>query len=252
MKTTAATVVSGATLIFLACGASFAAESSNDPTRITNMQTAKELNRDYKVRLKYLLYLPKDYESKKAWPLVLFLHGAGERGDNLDLVKKHGPPKLVAEGKEFPFVLVSPQCLAGRWWEPVELSALLDEVEEKHKIDKDRVYVTGLSMGGFGTWTLEAYAPKRFAAIVPICGGGEPIIVKLVPQVPTWVFHGAKDPAVPVARSEDMVKALKAAGATVKFTVYPDAFHDSWTQAYNDPKLYEWLLAQKRLPDKKP
>jgi predicted peptidase len=241
-----------AMVIFLACGAGFAADSSKDPSPVVDMQIAKELNRDYKVRLKYLLYLPKDYDSKKAWPLVLFLHGAGERGNNLNMVKKHGPPKLVAQGKEFPFILVSPQCPAGHWWEPVELSALLDEIVEKQKVDKDRVYVTGLSMGGFGTWSLAAHSPKRFAAIVPICGGGEPIMAMLLPHVPAWVFHGAKDPVVPVARGEAMVNALKAAGGTVKFTVYPDALHDSWSETYNNPKLYEWLLEQKRTSDKTP
>jgi predicted peptidase len=252
MKTTLASITFALSLIFLTCGTCLAVDSSPSSGHAA-MQTAQELNRDYKVRLKYLLYLPKDYDSKKSWPLVLFLHGAGERGDKLEVVKTHGPPKLVAQGKEFPFVLVSPQCPAGRWWEPVELSALLDEIEEKQKIDKDRVYVTGLSMGGFGTWSLAAYSPKRFAAIVPICGGGEPIMVKLVPRLPAaWVFHGAKDPTVPIARSESMVNAMKAANETVKFTVYPDAYHDSWTQAYNDPKLFEWLLEQKRSSDKKP
>jgi predicted peptidase len=209
-------------------------------------QTAQSLDRDLKVHLHYLLYLPKDYDAKEAWPLVLFLHGAGERGDDLNIVKKHGPPKLVNEGKEFPFVLVSPQCPSNRWWEPVELSALLDEIVEKQKIDKNRIYLTGLSMGGFGTWALAAYSPKRFAALVPICGGGEPIKTKLLPHVPTWVFHGAKDPVVPLARSEAMVDALKQAGGNVQFTVYPDAAHDCWTETYNNPKLYEWLLQQKR------
>ncbi len=246
MKTTRTTIGLAATLIFLTCRASLAADSPQNSVSTVGTQTAQELNRDLKVRLHYLLYLPKDYASKKVWPLVLFLHGAGERGDNLDMVKKHGPPKLVAQGKEFPFVLVSPQCPAGRWWEPTELSALLDEIVEKQKIDKDRVYVTGLSMGGFGTWSLAAHSPKRFAAIVPICGGGEPITTMLLPKVPAWVFHGGKDPVVPVARGEAMVNALKAAGGTVKFTVYPNAGHDSWTEAYNDPKLYEWLLEQKR------
>ena len=241
----------GTSLIFLTCRASLAEDSPQNPAPAAGAQTAQELNRELKVRLNYLLYLPKEYESKKAWPLVLFLHGAGERGDNLDMVKKHGPPKLVAQGKEFPFVLISPQCPAGRWWEPFELSALLDEIVEKQKIDKDRVCVTGLSMGGFGAWSLAAHSPKRFAAIVPICGGGEPITAMLLPHVPAWVFHGGKDPVVPVARSEAMVNALKAAGGTVKFTVYPNAFHDSWTEAYNDPKLYEWLLEQKRSSDKR-
>ncbi len=205
-------------------------------------QTTHTLERAVKVRLEYLLYLPKEYDKKAAWPLMLFLHGAGERGDNLDLVKKHGPPKLVEEGKSFPFVLISPQCPADRWWNPVALTALLDEIVEKYKIDKSRIYVTGLSMGGFGTWSLQAHTPKRFAAIVPICGGGEAIAARHLPHVPTWVFHGAKDPVVPLARSEAMVDALKQAGGNVKFTVYPNAGHDAWTETYANPKLYDWLL----------
>ena len=126
------------------------------------------------------------------------------------------------------------------------MSALLDEIVEKYKIDKDRIYVTGLSMGGFGTWSLAAYSPKRFAAIVPVCGGGEPIMARILPHVPAWVFHGAKDPVVPIARSEAMVDALRQAGGNVKFTVYPNAGHDAWTETYADPKLYDWLLEQKR------
>src|SRR6185312_8308672 len=123
--------------------------------------------------LKYLIYQPADYDKQDKWPLLLFLHGAGERGDDLELVKKHGPPKLAAEGKDFPFIVVSPQCPKDRWWEPIELVALLDDIGSKYKVDADRIYVTGLSMGGFGTWRLAFYAPDRFAAIAPICGGGE-------------------------------------------------------------------------------
>ena len=118
-----------------------------------------ELNRTVKVTMKYLLYLPKGYEQKPSWPLVLFLHGAGERGDNLDLVKKNGLPQLIAAGKEFPFIVVSPQCPTDQSWEPFELTALLDDIVEKYKVDQDRVYVTGLSMGGFGTWALAARTP---------------------------------------------------------------------------------------------
>ena len=121
---------------------------------------------------------------KDSWPLMLFLHGAGERGDDLELVKKHGPPKLIEAGKDFPFIVVSPQCPQGRWWEPVELATLLDEIVEKQKVDKDRIYVTGLSMGGFGTWSLAAFQPGRFAAIVPICGGGEPLVSCCCPAFP--------------------------------------------------------------------
>jgi predicted peptidase len=209
------------------------------------------MEREIKVRLKYLLYLPKDYDQKESWPLVLFLHGIGERGDNLDLVKKNGLPKLIAAGKEFPFIAISPQCPLDQWWEPIELKALLDDVVGRYKVDQERVYVTGLSMGGFGTWSLAAYQPHRFAAIVPICGGGEPFWTMFYADTPTWAFHGAKDPVVPLERSQQMVDGLKKNHGNVKFTIYPEAGHDCWTEAYNDPKLYEWLLEQKR-PKTKP
>jgi len=209
-------------------------------------QQSQRMERTVKITLDYLLYLPDDYNEKPSWPLLLFLHGAGERGSNLDLVKIHGPPKLVAAGQKLPMVVVSPQCPSNRWWEPQQLTALVDEIVEKHKIDRDRIYVTGLSMGGFGTWALAATTPERFAAIVPICGGGEPFRVRRHAHVPAWVFHGAKDPVVPLDQSQRMVDALKRAGGNVRFTIYPEAGHDSWTEAYNDPKLCEWLLAQKR------
>ncbi len=186
------------------------------------------------------------HEYQDSWPLLLFLHGAGERGDDLDLVKKHGPPMLIEQGQEFPFIVVSPQCPTNRRWEPFELATLLDEIVEKYQVDEDRIYVTGLSMGGFGTWSLAAYQPDRFAALAPICGGGEPIMARLLRPIPTWVFHGAKDPIVPLERSTAMVEAIKAAGGDVKFTIYPDAGHDSWTESYANPELYEWLLQQKR------
>lgn len=214
-------------------------------------QQPEKLERTIKVTFDYLLYLPKDYDQKESWPLLLFLHGSGERGENLDRVKVHGPPKLVAAGKELPFIVVSPQCPSrGRGWQPHELSALLDEIIEKYKVDQDRIYVTGLSMGGFGTWSLAAFSPDRFAALVPICGGGDPNTARRFSHVATWVFHGAKDPAVPLAASEKMVEALKKAGGNVKFTIYPEAGHDSWTEAYNTPELYKWLLEQKRTPRK--
>ena len=202
------------------------------------------------IEINYLLYLPKDYANQESWPLLVFLHGSGERGDNLDLVKKHGPPKLIAEGKDFPFIVASPQCPKGKSWEPVELIALLDELGSKYKVDADRVYITGLSMGGFGTWRLAAVAPERLAAIVPICGGGESFTTRSFASLPVWAFHGAKDGAVPLERSQVMIDALKKNGGNPKFTIYPDAEHDSWTETYANPELYEWLLAQKRSPKK--
>lgn len=194
----------------------------------------------------YLLYIPDEVPESGAYPLLLFLHGAGERGDDLEMVKKHGPPSLVDAQKDFPFVLVSPQCPRNSWWDSRELLRLLDQVESKVPIDPDRVYVTGLSMGGFGTWALAMEAPRRFAAIMPICGGGDLERVERIKHIPVWVFHGAKDPVVPVQRSDDMVNALKELGADVKYTRYPEANHDSWTETYANPEVYEWILSHKR------
>ncbi len=197
-------------------------------------------------KLDYLLFLPEGYEnSSKEWPLMLFLHGAGESGSDLSKVKTHGPPKIVENKRDFPFILVSPQC-PSRGWNADTLNALLDDVMRKYRVDKDRVYLTGLSMGGYGTWTLAAAHPERFAAIAPICGGGNPADAPKLAKLPIWVFHGAKDPTVPLQRSKEMVEAIEAAGGKVKFTVYPEAGHDSWTQTYDNPDFYKWLLEQKR------
>lgn len=210
------------------------------------VQRAAKLDTQTRVQMDYLLYLPKEYDSKESWPLLLFLHGSGERGEDLERVKKHGPPKLVAEGKDFPFIVVSPQCPNDRWWEPTELVVLLNEISRQYKVDEDRISVTGLSMGGFGTWRLAFYAPHKFAAIAPICGGGETYWAKQIAHLPVWAFHGAKDKGVPPERSQMMIDAIKKQGGKPKLTIYPDAEHDSWTETYNNPQFYEWLLEQKR------
>jgi predicted peptidase len=213
-------------------------------------QQAEKLKKQVvrEVNLDYLLFLPQDYgkDPGKKWPLMIFLHGAGERGEDVNKVKFHGPPKVVEQKKDFPFVLVSPQCPEGKWWEPEEVLALLEEVQSKYKTDPDRVYLTGLSMGGFGTWETATQYPERFAAIAPICGGGRPFMARRLKNIPAWVFHGEKDNVVPIKRSEEMVDALKAAGGDVKFTRYPEAGHDSWTESYNNPALFEWFLQHKR------
>jgi len=204
------------------------------------------------VKLPYLLYLPEDYAGGgEDWPLILFLHGAGERGDDLEKDKKHGPPKLIAKaGRRFPFVIASPQCPQAGWWssdvQVAALDALLSDLVSRYRIDEKRVYLTGLSMGGFGTWRLASLYPERFAAIAPICGGGEPEMAERIGKLPTWVFHGAKDGTVPVGKSEVMVEALRKAGNEVRFTVYPEAGHDSWTETYDNPDLYDWFLQHRR------
>ena len=195
----------------------------------------------------YLLYLPKDYkEENQKFPLLLFLHGAGERGDDLQKVAIHGPAKLIKQGKEFPFIIVSPQCPENQWWDIDALNVLLNDIVKKFKVDEDRIYVTGLSMGGYGTWALALKYPHCFAAIAPICGAGNPVLARTIKHLPTWVFHGAKDQVVPIKHAQDMVDALKKVGGNVKFTIYPEAGHDSWTETYNNPELYKWFLKQNR------
>jgi predicted peptidase len=196
------------------------------------------------VSASYLVSLPEGYGTvDQKWPLVLFLHGAGERGSDLELVKKHGPPKLIAAGTSFPFIMVAPQCPENQWWSEDVLAALLDRIEETYSVDKFRVYVTGLSMGGYGTWRLATLNPDRFAAIAPVCGGGDVSTVCSIKNTPVWAFHGAKDPVVPLQESQQMVDKLKSCGGDVKLTVYPEAGHDSWTETYDNPELYTWMLS---------
>ena len=203
-------------------------------------------------KLGYLLYVPAGYKNDgdKKWPVILFLHGSGERGNgttDLEKNKKHGPPKLI-ENQTKDFIVISPQCPKEDRWESKSLKGLLDEVTGKLKnADVNRVYLTGLSMGGFGSWMLAAEYPDVFAAVVPICGGGNPANAAKLKNLPIWVFHGDKDPAVKIEMSQAMIDALKAAGAKdVEFTIYPGVGHDSWTQSYANPKLYEWMLKHTR------
>ena len=209
------------------------------------------------LRLSYLKYLPKGYDAdtSKSWPLVVFLHGAGERGTNLAAVAVHGPPRLVREGHDFPFILISPQCPNDQIWDDDAVMGMIDEVIAHHRVDAKRVYLTGLSMGGFGTWSLAAKHPERFAAVAPICGGGERLRTLLLSDsqkaafktLGVWAFHGGKDPVVKLEESERMVAAFKAAGnQDIQLTIYPNAGHDSWTQAYNEPTFFEWLLKHNR------
>ena len=197
--------------------------------------------------LHYLLFLPSTYAvHPQRWPLMLFLHGAGERGDDLQLVKRHGVAKIVEEQPAFPLLVVSPQCPPTEAWAPEPLLALLDDIEQHYDVDPERLYVTGLSMGGFGTWAVAIAAPARFAAIAPICGGGDPSRVGVLRHLPVWAFHGARDPIVPLQRTVEMVEALRQCGGNVRFTVYPEAGHDAWTATYANPELYAWFLAHTR------
>jgi len=211
----------------------------------------EHLNED-EIDLKYLFYLPKDYYNAKkiAWPLILFLHGMGERGNDLELVKIHGIPKIVKTQKDFPFIAVSPQCPTEYVWRDKKMlqavESLILKIIKNYRIDKTRVYVTGLSMGGYGTWALAARRPELFAAAVPICGGGDPATVNVLKNLPIWVFHGGLDKVVLPEESEKMVRALEKDGGKVRYTLYPEAYHDSWTETYDNPALYDWMLSKRK------
>ena len=211
-------------------------------------QTAETFEKEVTktIALDYLLSLPESYDadSAKNWPLVVFLHGAGERGDDLEKVSIHGPPKRVREGAEFPFILASPQCPADEWWTEQPVLELVEHLEATYQVDSSRIYLTGLSMGGYGTWHFATLAPNRFAAIVPVCGGGVPYKMRWIDHLPVWAFHGGKDNVVPPSESQVLIEELKKRlNDSAKLTVYPEAGHDSWSETYANPDVYEWLLS---------
>lgn len=204
-----------------------------------------------KVTLDYLLYLPSDYVADCCTyrPVIVFLHGAGERGHDLELLKQTGLPKQLAAGREFPFIIIAPQCPPGQWWRPDEVIALLDHVLNWVNGDPDRIYLTGLSMGGTGTWLTAAEYPDRFAAIAPICGRSLPIRAPAVKNLPIWVFHGDADTVVPLDHSQQHVERLRAAGAEqVRFTIIPGGPHNVWDDVYAGEDLYAWFLQHRRSP----
>jgi predicted peptidase len=200
--------------------------------------------------LNYLLYLPPSYgeEASVRWPLILFLHGSGERGDDLERVKLYGLPKKLDEGDDLPFIIASPQCPVDSYWTLYldDLKGLVDDLAQRYAVDRKRIYLTGMSMGGTGAWLLAAAYPNLFAAMVAICGRGTPTLAARLKDMPVWVFHGEADSVVPADESRRMTAALKAQGSSVKLTLYPGVDHDSWTQTYANPEVYDWLLQHTR------
>jgi len=217
-------------------------------------------------KLSYRLLKPKDFDPKKSYPMVVFLHGSGERGSDNVAQMKHGVPQFASEANmaKYPCFLVVPQCPSGKQWVGVDWSAtehsipkdpsssaaltlgLIAAIQKEFPIDAKRIYLTGLSMGGYGAWDLIARRPELFAAAVPVCGGGDEKTAKAMAKVPIWAFHGAKDTAVPVTRSRNMIEAIEKEGGTPKYTEYPEVGHDSWNGAYSDAKMFEWLFSQKK------
>lgn len=188
--------------------------------------------------------------------MILFLHGLGERGSDPRKVRRQGLPKLAAQQPDFPFIVLAPQCPAGQWWFPEILASFLQHAFERYPIDQERVYLTGLSMGGYGALSLAVRHPECFAAVAAICPWAVPRITLAaqskiqtarLKRLPFWLFHGARDPVVPVTESLEMAGELKKFGcAEVNLTIYRDAEHDAWTQSYENPKLYEWFLQHRR------
>jgi predicted peptidase len=217
-------------------------------------------------KLPYRLMKPEGYDARKKYPLVVFLHGAGERGDDNEQQLLHGVAEFArAENREkYPCFLVAPQCPKDQKWADVDWSSeshkiakepsepgrlvleLIAALEKEYGIDARRIYLTGLSMGGYGTWDLLARRPDLFAAAVPICGGGDEAMAAKIAKVPVWVFHGDRDPAVKVTRSRNMVKALEEAGGHPRYTEYAGVAHNSWDRAYGDPEMMKWLFEQKK------
>jgi len=209
------------------------------------------------VHLNYLIHVPQTAQQDplNKQPLIVFLHGSGERGDDIDLVKMHGIPNVVEREEDFPFITISPQCPQDTWWVELTdaLDALLVQVISRQPVDLNRIYLTGISMGGYGTWYWASRYPDRFAAIAPVSGGGAPFHgfpekVCVLKNMPVWAFHGERDDTVPVKESQVLVDALKSCGGNIRFTVYPDTGHEAWDRTYDNPELYAWLLEHKRTP----
>lgn len=197
---------------------------------------------------KYLLYLPEEVNQKKKqrWPLILYLHGGSLRGENIDRVKSYGLPHRLEQQKDFPFIVVSPQCSSNQtWMDPEALIQLLDEVEKRYPVDPSRVYLTGISMGGGGAWLLASRHPERFAAVAPLCGPAQTAWACGLRDLPVRVYHGKKDTTIPFRRSEEMVKALRECHGQGELILLPTAGHDlSWL--YDRNEIFDWFLSHRK------
>lgn len=243
-------------VLAMATSASAADEPSAPPAAIP-------FGDQYEARayMPYRLLKPTDYDPHKAYPLVLFLHGMGERGSDNSAQLINGVSEFFANPDaraQYPCFAVIPQCPGNDYWSnwgpgAIGLArparAALDivaSIQKEFSIDPDRLYIGGLSMGGFGTWEIITAHPHMFAAAFPICGGGDPSKAARLVDLPIWAFHGANDDVVDPNLSRNMIKAIEQAGGHPKYTEYPGVGHDSWTHAFKEPGLMDWLFAQKR------
>ena len=193
----------------------------------------------------YVKYLPKDFDENKKYPMVVFLHGAGERGEDLDEASRHGFAKHMREsGAEYPFIYIAPQCPQGKYWAcyTESLVAFLDHICETLPVDTDRIYLTGLSMGGTGTWMLAMAQPDRFAAIAPVCGSGIVWNCGIIKHIPVLMYHGDQDAVVPLAESVTMLKAMGKVGGSAELKICYGYGHNAWDVAYAGDEMVNWFL----------
>lgn len=212
-------------------------------------QSAYRVDLRPELEMQYLLYLPEAYETdpEAEFPLLLFLHGGGESGDDIQMVKTHGPPGMIEAGKDFPFLVLSPQNpYPKKFWNETALITLLDRIEKEYRVDRSRVWVAGMSRGGYGAWRMAIQYPERFAALVAICGETPDHYAGWLGDMPIWVFHGEEDRTISIKESDEMVAALRKNGNPVRYTRYPGTGHNAWDKAFSDPELYTWLMAQKK------
>ncbi len=216
---------------------------------------------------RYVVYVPREYNADETWPMIVFLHGSGERGsDGLIQTEVGIGTAIRRHADRFPAIVLMPQCPKEKFWDAIlgEMEQAMAQTQEEYRIDEDRIYLTGLSMGGYGAWLWGATKIDTFAAIMPICGGGSTMETRFMgagedgvfgakeerienlAKVPIWAFHGADDATVPPARSEQMVRLVKDAGGKVRFTLYEDTGHNSWDKAYGDEAAIKWLLKKRR------
>lgn len=198
--------------------------------------------------IQYLVRYPRGYEEGKKYPVILFLHGAGTRGSDIDILIRNPFFVLTDRHEDFPFVTVAPQCLQNETWFDVfeRLKAFVRMVSSARFTDPDRLYVMGNSMGGYGTWHIAMSCPEYFAAAVPVCGGGMYWNAGRLVNLPIWAFHGDIDNVVSLRESENMVNTVNVKGGNARLTVYPNTKHDSWTATFSNPEVFAWLLTHRR------
>lgn len=215
-----------------------------------NLSVFAQNEQKVKANYNYLLYLPKDYvTTTKAYPLMIYLGGGSQRGTDLNKLKTFGPPNLIAKGQDFDFIIVSPQCPEGKTWTSEKwYDSLAIALIPKYRIDSNRIYVTGISIGGYGTWQAAMDYPDKFAAIIPLCGGindSDTANISKIKHLPIWTFHGTADNMISIAETERIYKKLKGLKSQIRFTTIKNGGHGI-QYLYEDPKIYQWMLKQRR------